>query len=319
MTGDRPFKTQRFLLALVLGCCGYIAQAGVTAAADTNEAAVQQKDLIPQDDIVFRTETSADQSPVTYSLQIHKEPSRIKFKGSMSSEDDYRTLVGMVTGSFPGVDPKYRVKITDEPVAEDVKIGGLSFALKLLGYVENGRASVDNNRLSLHGEASTAVVLTEVNKLIENDKPTGMPMEIHISRPEKNWQASVSKERVVKISGVIKNTQAKQKILELISARFPGFQLEDKTALNDDVSDEWEEISLRSVEMLSHLEKGSVEVTEQVVNLKGDASNGKAVVEIDSISGQLPGGIALKSEVTAPAPPLAGIAAVPSFNAVVPQ
>jgi hypothetical protein len=171
----------------------------------------------------------------------------------------------------------------------------------------------------LKGETSTAVVLTEVNKLIENDKPTGMPMNIHIARPEKNWQASVSADGIVKISGVVKSDEVKQKILDVIDRRFPRFRLEDKTLLNKKISDEWGDVSLRSVELLSLLEKGSVEVTEQTIHLKGDASNGKAILMIDAIGAKLPSGFALKSEVTAPAPPHAGIAAMPTLGTTVRQ
>ncbi len=316
MMGERPFRRQRALFALVLGCCGYLAcgSSAVMAEPTANDAP-RTEDLIPQDDVIFRNEASADELPITYSLQIYKEPSRIKLKGNMSSQEDYKTLMGLVKANFPAVDLNNRVKINDKAAKEDVKIGGLSFALKLLGYVETGRASVDNNGLSLQGETSTAVVLTEVNKLIENDKPTGMPMNIHIARPERNWQASVSADGVVKISGIVKSDEVRQNILEVINSRFPRFRLEDRTLVNKSISDAWESVSLRSVELLSLLEKGSVEVTEQTIHLKGDASNGKALLMIDAVGAKLPSGFALRSEVTAPAPPHAGIAAVPVLGA----
>lgn len=318
MMGEHPFRKQRAFLALVLGCCGYLACGSAVVAEATGQNA-QQADLIPQDDVIFRNEVSADELPITYSLHIYKEPSRIKLKGNMSSEEDYKTLMGLVKANFPAADLNNRVKIDDKSAKEDVKIGGLSFALKLLGYVETGRASVNNNGLSLQGEASTAVVLTEVNKLIENDKPTGMPIDIHIARPEKNWQASVSADGVVKISGVVKSEDVKKQILDVINSRFPRSRLDDKTLVNNKISDEWGNVSLRSIELLSLLDKGSVEVTEETIHLKGDASNGKALLMIEAISGKLPNGFALKSEVTAPAPPHAGIAAVPALSTMVRQ
>ena len=39
--------------------------------------------------------------PITYAVRIHKELDRIKLKGSMSSEEDQKTLIGLVKASFP--------------------------------------------------------------------------------------------------------------------------------------------------------------------------------------------------------------------------
>jgi len=316
MAGGHPLNRLFFLFALLIGCCGYLPVVGSAQAEQSDETGKEQAELIPQDDIILHKGEGEKKKPVTYSLTISKNSERLDLDGYMSSEEDYKTLIGLVKANFPATNLNDDVEIKKEKTEEDVKIGGFSFALKLLGYVETGRASVDNNGLSLRGKANTAVVLTEINKLIESEKPTGIPITLHIARPDKNWQASISGDRLVKISGLIKSRELKDTIFSVVQRRFSDSRIEDRTFIKKDVSEEWAKVSLKSIELLALLEKGSVEITEKTVHLKGDASSSRALYEIDRLSRQLPDGFSLKSEVTAPMLPRAGMVAVPVLGAI---
>lgn len=309
MTGEQPVKRPRAYLAFLLGCCGYVFWVGTPARADQIDT--KQADMIPQDEVVVQDGGSAEDLPITYSLRIYKEPDRIKLKGNMSSEEDYKTLLGLIKANFPSSSLSDRVKVDEKAPDAEVKIGGLSFALKLLGYLETGQASVDDNGLSLEGAASTAVVLTEVIALIEKDKPTGVPIRnIRIAPPEKSWHASVTDDGTVKLSGVVPSRESQKAIVESASQKFSNFQIEDNTSVNAKLMARWSDAALRSLELLLLLDKGSVEITEQAIHLKGVAPSETAVRSIDAIASNLPSGFALKSEVTAPAP-YDGLAANP--------
>jgi hypothetical protein len=310
MTGEQPVKRLRVFLAFVLSCCGYIFWISAPARAD--EADTKPAELIPQDEVIVQNRAAAESLPITYSLRIYKEPDRIKLKGNMSSEEDYKTLIGLIKANFPSVNLSDRVTVDEDAVDGDVKIGGLSFALKLLGYLETGQASVDDNGLSLEGSASTAVVLGEVKTLIEKDKPTGVPIKnIRIAPPEKSWHASVTDERTVKITGVVPSEEDRAQLLAFVRQKFSGYVIEDNTAINDKLDARWFQAALNSLELLALLDKGSVEVTEQTIHLVGSAASEMAMKSIDSKASSLPSGFALKSEVTAPAP-YHGFAAIPA-------
>jgi hypothetical protein len=263
----------------------------------------KQADMIPQDEVIVQNDGSADDLPITYSLRIYKEPDRIKLKGNMSSEEDYKTLLGLIKANFPSSSLSDRVEVNEKTANAEVKIGGLSFALKLLGHLETGNASMDNNGLSLEGSASTAVVLTEVIALIEKDKPTGVPIRnIRIAPPEKSWHASVTDDGSVRLSGVTPSSESQKAIVQSARQKFSNFDIEDNTSVNTKLNARWTQAALRSLELLLLLDKGSVEVTEQSIHLKGAAPSETAVLSIDAIASNLPSGFALKSEVTAPAP-----------------
>lgn len=312
MTGEKPVKWPKAVFAFVLGCCGYVFLGITHSPLRAEEADTQQADMIPQDEVIVRGEGLAENLPITYSLRITKNPERIKLKGNMSSEEDYKTLIGMVKANFPSTSVVDRVKINEDVSNADVKIGGLGFALKLLGYLESGQAYVDNNGISLEGSASTAVVLTEVKNLIENDKPTGVPLKnIRIAPPEKSWHASVTPDRTIKITGIVPSKDSQKAISDYANQKFSNFDIDDGAVINNQLPDRWTQAAQKSIDLLFLLDMGSVEITEQTIHLKGNATSDTALKSIDAIANDLPSGFALKSEVTAPAPPHAGIAAMP--------
>ncbi|NJM36200.1 MAG: hypothetical protein HC850_17590 [Rhodomicrobium sp.] len=300
MTGDKPGKRPSALCVFILGV-GYLFSYTAINAAKAGEAEAQHTDLIPQSEIVVQNEPADDQGPITYSVRIFKEPDRIKLKGNLASEEDYKTLIGLVKANFPAVDLTDRLKVNEAAPDGEVKVGGLSFALKLLGYVETGQASVDDNGLSFEGSASTAVVLTEVKKLLENNKPTGVPLKnIRIAPPAKSWFASVTPDGEVKISGVVPDEAGKQAVTKAAKDMFPSANVEDGTAVNANLPARWTKAAQHSLKLLRELTNGSVELTDQIIHLKGSAPDEGAISRIDKLAADLPSGFALKSEVSAP-------------------
>ncbi len=318
MTGEQPVRRPSALIALILSCCGYVIWSTGILPARASDTAAQHTDMIPQDDLVVQNEDSAASLPITYSVRISKHQDRIKLRGQVASEEDYKTLIGLVKANFPAVDLTDRVQVKPAGPEGDVKIGGLSFALKLLGYLDKGQASVDDNGLSLEGSASTAVVLTELRKLIDNNKPTGVPLKnIRIAPPSRSWSASVMPNGTVKICGVVPSEAGKQAITDAVHKMFPESGINDNSAVKEDLPERWMKAALHSLKFLHLLDKGSVEITDQTIHLKGAAPNEMAVAQIDTLAAELPSGFALKSEVSAPVM-RAGMAELPRLGELLP-
>ena len=315
----RPIKRPSAVLFFILSCCGYALPIASSSTASAEQFDASQVEMIPQDEVVVQNEGGIDNLPITYSLRIYKEPDRIKLKGRMSSEEDYKTLIGLVKANFPSVDLSDRIKVKESAPDADVKIGGLSFALKLLGYLETGRALVDNNGLDLQGAASTAVVLTEVKKIIENNKPTGVPLKnIRIAPPSKAWSASLTRDGTLKFSGMLPHKDGRKAIMEEAKTLFPAFTIDENCSVSDSVPSSWAPAALQSLRLLAILSQGSVELTEDTIHLKGIAPTETALKTIDLIAEGFPSGFSLKSEVTAPAAH-PGVAAVPRDSSVIMQ
>jgi hypothetical protein len=316
MSGDKPVRQNGAFFALILGCCGWTLCCGATleARAESTTASLQSA-MIPQDVVIVQDEGVGSSQPVTYSIRIYKELDRIKLKGSMSSEEDQKTLIGLVKASFPSASINNRVKVRKSAADRDVKIGGLSFALKLLGYVETGSALVDDNGVSIEGSASTAVILNEVKKTLANDRPTGILIRsVRIAPPTKSWTASVTKEGTLTISGVVPDESGKQFITATAGRMWPECDVIDGTGVNTRLPDKWMKAALHALNLLRLLDNGSVEITDQSIRLKGDAPSETAVMLIDARSTEIPNGFSLNSEVTAPGRP--GVAAISTDDAV---
>lgn len=317
MVGKKPVKRPQAFIAILLGCCGYFS---VYSLAQSEGNDTQPTDMISQDEVIVHNEGALTSVPVTYSLRIYKEPDRIKLKGNMSSEEDYKTLIGIVKANFPSINLTDRIKIIESAPDADVKIGGLNFALKLLGCLESGQAVVDNNGLSLEGSASTAVVLTDVKSMLKNDKPAGVPLKsIRIAPPENSWYASISADRIIKISGSVPSKESQQAVFDYAKHQTTGLDVEDTAAVNDKLPAQWAKAAQKSIDLLLLLDKGSIELTGQTIHLRGDAPSETALKSIDAIANDLPSGFMLKSEVTAPASTHSGIAAAPPGTSAIPR
>ena len=309
MSGDKPMRRYGASFALILSCCGCALWWSASVEARAQSTPNGQSAMIPQDVIVVKDEGTGPVQPVTYSVRIYKEFDRIKLKGSMSSEEDQKTLIGLVKASFPSATVNNRVKIRKSAANRDVKIGGLSFALKLLGYVETGNASVDDNGVWIEGSASTAVILNEVKKTLANDRPTGVPIRsVRIAPPTKSWTASVTKDGSLTISGVVPDESGKQLVTAAATRMWPECDVVDLTGVNTHLPDRWMKAAFHALNLLRLLENGSVEITEQSIRLKGDAPSETAAMLIDARSTEIPTGFSLNSEVTAPGRP--GVAAI---------
>lgn len=309
MSGDKPVGRYRASVALILGCFGCAIWYNASPNARAELAPSAQSEPIPQGEILVQNEGAAQNRPVTYSVRIYKDLDRIKLKGAMSSDEDYKTLVGLVKASFPSYSISKSVKISNNPAGHEVKIGGLSFALKLLASLESGKATVDDNGIWLEGSASTAVVLNEVKKIIAYDRPTGVPIKfIRVSPPLKSWTASISKDGTLKISGVLPDETDQRAVAVAAGQMFPEYDISNHTGVNTRLPAKWMKAALHALSLLRLLDNGSVEITDQSIRLKGDAPSETAVRMIDARATEIPNGFSLNSEVSSPGRP--GVAAI---------
>ncbi len=287
-------------IKLISFCAALTILSGATSIANAGEAALTQ-DVIPQDQVTHSDPGVHTTDPVTYSVRIYKEPNRIKLKGEISSQEDYQTLIGLVKANFPSINLTDRVKVTQDSSETGVKIGGLSYALKVLGYVENGQATYDNNGLHLVGSADTATVLDEVRKLVLKDKPEGVAVKnLTVTAPELSWRIQLREGQTIRISGVVKSAKMKDELRSRLRQLFPLHTIIDTSSVNEKLPDHWPQSIEKSIELLTYLEHGLIDVTAASINVKGHSASEGMLSLLVSASKNLPSKVAVNSEVTAP-------------------
>ena len=183
----------------------------------------------------------------------------------------------------------------------DVKIGGLSFALKVLGYVENGHAIFDDNGLLLEGSVDTATVLDQVQQFVEKEKPEGVSVKgLRVSAPELSWRVQLDESDTIKISGIIPDDEKKSEVLSELRVHFPAHTIVDNSKFSDGLPEHWDESVSKSIEILAYLEYGLIDVTETAINVKGHAEDKAKLVLLLETTKEVPSSVAVNSEVTAP-------------------
>lgn len=296
MAGDKA-KTRRLtFFSLSLGCLSI----AVLTASIFSVRADQAEAAKP---LMETSKTSEDEannsSPITYSLRIYKEADRIKLKGEMPSEDDYKTLIGLVKANFPSITVSDRVKVTTGEAAPDLKIGGLSFALKILGYLDTGRATVDNNGLHLEGETGDNAVREQVARVISLDTPLSVdPKNIKITSPAPSftWRAEITPGRLT-FSGGIPDEAKKQALADLARQTFTDLELVDHTNIVPDVPANWAAAATHSLDILKYLQSGSVEISALSIVIEGNTLDEQTLYNIDAMTGEYPPEFALETRV----------------------
>lgn len=301
MTGTMSAIMKCGCIKFIPICMASALLSGVFTDTGYTEEKEKNSEPIQQDAVVVADQDTAQDGPVTYSVRITKGPDRIKLKGNISSEEDYKTLIGMVKANFPSMSLSDRVTIEPNAPVPDVKIGGLSFALKVLGYVENGHAIFDDNGLLLEGSVDTAVVLDQVQQFVEKEKPEGVSVKaLRVSAPELSWRVRLGESDTINISGIIPDAKKKEEVLGELQALFPAHTIVDNSVIAESLPGHWDESIAKSIEMLAYLEHGLIDVTESAINVRGHAEDRTKLDLLLEVTKNVPTSVAVNSEVTAP-------------------
>ena len=241
--------------------------------------------------------------PVTYSIRVIKQSSeKLKLKGLVATKDDHRTLLGLIKASFPSADVSDRIKIADGPKA-DMKLGGISFALKALGYLQAGSAKIDEQGVSLSGDAESRAIYKEVKNLIDSGRPTGLAVKSEISEPKDSiaWRAEVAGGKV-RLTGSVPDGGDKKELEAQVQKLFSGAEIVDNTYVVDGAPcpETWLDAAMHSLKVLRLLNSGVVQLAEHSIRVDGHASDEATLRKIDDLADRYPAGFALESQVSVP-------------------
>jgi len=120
--------------------------------------------------------------------------SGIRLRGSVPTDEDRRTVLGMVKAHFPDLEVEDRLKINTGAPPQDQWLGAVSFGLKQLSHLKRGSARLLNVALKVDGEARSAADYMEVKKALAGPLPTGLTIageSITAAPGPRSWWALV--------------------------------------------------------------------------------------------------------------------------------
>ena len=158
------------LLALV-GAFGV--RAGFTTESGLRAAQAWLVSPLPGTGAVKVADKSGRQA-AGYVWSATRIESGIRLRGSIPTDEDRRTVLGMVKAHFPDLEVEDRLKINTGAPPQDQWLGAVSFGLKQLSHLKRGSARLLNVALKVDGEARSAADYIEAKKALAGPLPTGL-------------------------------------------------------------------------------------------------------------------------------------------------
>jgi hypothetical protein len=281
MNGDDSmwgFRPRAVLLCVV----ALSAVAGVFAArADFNAAARAWRDLSVPEPI--RVAGKPDSNARGYVWSATRIESGIRLRGSVASDDDRRTVLGMVKAHFPDLEVEDRLKVTKGAPPRDQWLGAISFGLKQLSHLNRGSVRLFNAALRVDGEARTPADYAEVKKALAGALPTGLAVvKGSIKPPVADPFIFVADlgANALSLAGSVPSEDARKHLRELSRQLFrrPGF--DDRLEIASGAPKGWDEAVIAALRALSQLESGKIALSGLAVTIEGVAPDKGTAVAI---------------------------------------
>ena len=211
--------------------------------------------------------------------------SQIKLRGLVPSEDDRRTVLGMVKAHFPDLEVQDRLKVAAGAPAKEQWLGAMSFGLKQLSHMKKGSARLLNVGLKLDGEARSANDYAEIKKALGGPLPTGLSILAEDVKPplaDPFIFAANLTTNALKLTGSVPSEGARKEIRELARQLFTKPGLDDKLQLASGAPKGWDNAVSAALRALSRLESGKVSLSGLAVTIEGMAPDEKTALYISS-------------------------------------
>jgi hypothetical protein len=225
----------------------------------------------------------SDSQPLAYVWSATHVGSVIRLRGSVPSEEDRRTVLGMVKAHFPDLEVEDRLKIAIGAPPKEQWLGAVSFGLKQLAYLKRGSARLLNIGLKVEGEARSAADYADAKKALAGPLPTGLAiLDDDIKPPMADpfvFVADLSSNTLT-LSGSVPSEDARKQVRELSRQLFERPGLEDRLELASGAPKNWEAAVAAALRALSRLDSGKVSLSGLALTIEGIAPDKGTAVAV---------------------------------------
>jgi hypothetical protein len=221
--------------------------------------------------------------PSGYVWSATRIESGIRLRGLVPSEDDRRTVLGMVKAHFPDLEVEDRLKIVNGAPPREQWLGAVSFGLKQLAHLKRGSARLFNVTLKVDGEARSPADYAEVKKALSGPLPTGLTiMGENIRPPMADPFVFVADlgSNALSLSGSVPSEGARQNVRELSRQLFERPGLDDQLEVASGAPKNWDEAVSAALRALSRLDSGKISLSGLAVSIEGVAPDKGTAVAV---------------------------------------
>jgi len=242
---------------------------------------------------VGRAADKAEAGSRGYMWSATRIESGIRLRGSVPTDEDRRTVLGMVKAHFPDLQVEDRLKVADAGAPpQDQWLGAVSFGLKQLSHLKRGSARLYDVALKVDGEARSAADYVEVKKALAGPLPTGLIVAGESIKPPIAdpfvFVADLGANEL-SLSGSVPNENARKHVRELSRQLFRRPGLDDRLELASGAPKNWNEAVVAALRALSQLESGKIALSGLAMTIQGVAPDkGTAAVVSYQLRRDLP-------------------------------
>jgi hypothetical protein len=285
----------RLLLLCFIAFLALVGAVGVGAAFSTESGlrtAQAWFALSPPVENVVEVADKSGQRRDEYVWSATRIESGIRLRGSVPTDEDRRTVLGMVKAHFPDLQVEDRLKVAKGGPPQDQWLGAVSFGLKQLSHLKRGSARLLDVALKVDGEARSATDYVEVKKALTGPLPTGLTIAGESIRPPIAdpfvFVADLGANTLT-LSGSVPSEDSRKQVRELSRQLFRRPGLDDRLELASGAPKKWNEAVVAALRALSQLESGKISLSGLAVTIEGVAPDkGTAVVVSYQLRRDLP-------------------------------
>ncbi|MGO1080126.1 OmpA family protein [Inquilinus sp. CA228] len=212
--------------------------------------------------------------------------------GAVPSEAARAELAGAAAAAFPGIRIVDGLQVARGAPAGDV-LAAAKLGLAQLALLADGKAGLDDGRLSVSGSGKPGVTAAAIAAAIRSGLPQGFQLASVDVTPAIISPYTFSAEKsggALTLSGYAPDDRTHQGILDAAQRLFFGETVKDQLALGAGAPEGFADAVLAGLGPLSRLAQGTLSLTGTDAKLSGQALYEKAVVDIQgAFAAALPG------------------------------
>ncbi len=230
-------------------------------------------------------ESDARPQQTPYVWSASRIGSTLRLRGFVPSEEDHRTVLGMVKAHFADLEVEDRLKIAEGGPPREQWLGAVSFGLKQLSHLKQGSTRLLNAGLKVEGEARNGANYDEVKKALAGPMPTGLTLLNDNVRPPVMdpfvFVAALDPNGLT-LSGSVPSENMRRQIKEWSRRLFERPMLDDQLQLASGAPKDWKNAVEASLRALSRLNSGKISLSGLVLTIDGVAPDKRTAIAVSS-------------------------------------
>lgn len=224
-----------------------------------------------------------------YEWSAIRRDNRIRVDGLVPSDKTRRDLIGMVKANFPSLEVDDRMKLARGAPSVDVWLGGVSFGLKQLALLRDGRVDLENTSLSVSGDATDARSYRAVKSALSGQMPQGIRLKNEAVRPPLaspyTWSARREGKEILLV-GHVPTDSVRDELMRAARRIAPEAKIVDRMEPASGSPDGFAGAAVALLEQLGRLDEGTGQIRDKAATLTGTTETSARAEEVKAAFGR---------------------------------